>query len=144
MGAVHQRLIAGAAIVATSALFGASQAQAQTDRVESQAVRTLVSQLDADLARLGCDASLQEYVSVLQATVATSGADPSTVEEALRLVEATPSLCVGARPALADLDRTVSDSIGGAYYATSNGPGPGSPIGPPGSDSAGGGSDYRH
>jgi hypothetical protein len=118
-------------------------AVAQTDHVQPASLRTLVGELEADLMSLGCNASLAEDVDALQSTIVASGADPVTVQAALSRVEGVPGLCGAERVALADVDRTVALALQGTYFATSNGPGPGVPIGPPTTAVGGGGSDYR-
>ena len=139
----HQRLLGGVVAIAAS-LTAPLAAHAQSDSVTALDVRKLAADLRSDINGLGCNASLQDYINALQATITASGDDPATVQAAVNLVSGTPGICTAAKPALNDVDQTVLAALQTTYYATANGPGPGIPIGPPSSDGGGGGSDYRH
>lgn len=139
----YHKLLSG--LAATATLLAAPLAsRAQTDQVSPVDVRKLVAELRSDISGLGCGASLQDYISALQATITASGDDPATVQAAINLVRGTPGVCTAAMPALNDVDQTVLAALQTTYYATAGGPGPGSPIGGPTGDGGGGGSDYRH
>ena len=98
---------------------------------ETAGARVLAHKVEASIAGLGCGASVHDYVSAIQSTIATSGQDPSIVQIALRIAENAPNLCPSAKPALDSVDQTVLAALRTEYYATDGGPGPGTPIGPP-------------
>lgn len=116
---------------------------AQTSGYPSAAVKVLVRNMEAALTSLGCDASRQDYVDSLQTAIATSGDDPAVVQAALRILSTTPLGCSSYKPAIYQVDATVDRALQETFYPTSNGPGPGIPIGPTGLF-AGGGADYQH
>lgn len=142
MGSELRKLKSIATVLLSVAVVAPTAAFAQTSGRPSAEVKVLVRNMEAALLSLGCDASKQDYVDSLQAAIATSGDDPSVVQSALRVLSDTPLSCPGYKPAIYQVDAIVAQAQQETFYPTSNGPGPGIPIGPTGLF-AGGGADYR-
>ena len=119
------------------ALSLSAPATAQQVNKPNAAARVLAHRVDAAIVGLGCGASVATYESAIQSAIATSGQDPIVVQASLALVLSQPGLCPEAKEALTAVDNVVLAALRTDYYATSGGPGPGTPIGPPDPISAG-------
>jgi hypothetical protein len=112
-------------------------AAAQTLAKQNVAARALAQRIEAAIDRLGCGADVATEESAIQSVIAMSGQDPATVQVSLHYVSGQPNLCANATQALAQVDQIVLAAMRTEYYASADGPGPGTPIGPPDPISAG-------
>jgi hypothetical protein len=139
------RRIVWAGGLAAAMLTGATAAVAQpgpaaaVDAVQSQA---LTNQLEASLSKVGCSSSAADDIDVIQSVIAKSGAQPTTAQQALKMLRVWPRLCGDQALAALTVEQSVTVALEDSQ-APSAGDIGGPPInGPPTYLPSAGASDY--